>query len=169
LRSGDTVLEVNGEVVAGPSELARLIGAFDPGETVEILIWRDGREEMIDVLLGTLPSEQELAGQFRAPDLDRSLPNIIDQLGLTIAPASTLGLDSKGLVVTEIDPTGVAAQRDLREGDVIVEVAGIAVESMSDLTGALRDAARAGQASALVRVEGRDGSSRFVALPTDQG
>lgn len=169
LRSGDTVLEVNGEIVAGPGELARLIGAFDPGETVEILVWRDGGEQMIDVLLGTLPSERELAGQFRTPDLDRTLPSIIDQLGLTVAPASTLGLDSKGLVVTEIDPTGVAAQRDLREGDVIVEIAGTAVESMSDLTGALRDAARAGQASALVRVEGQDGMSRFVALPTDRG
>lgn len=169
LRSGDTILEVNNEVVAGPSELARLIGAFDPGETVEILVWRDGGEQVIDVLLGTLPSERELASQFSTPELDRTSPSIIGQLGLTIAPASSLGLDSKGLVVTEIDPTGIAAQRDLREGDVIVEVAGNPVERMSDLTDALRDAARAGQASALVRVEGQDGMSRFVALPTDRG
>lgn len=169
LRSGDTVLEVNDEVVAGPSELARLIGAYDPGETVELRIWRDGREQVVDVLLGTLPSERELASQFRTPDIDRSGPSIIDQLGLTIAPASSLGLDSKGLVVTEIDPTGIAAQRDLREGDVIVEVAGNPVESMNDLTGALREAARDGQVSALVRVEGQDGMSRFVALPTDRG
>lgn len=169
LRSGDTILSVNDVAVEGPTELARIIGAFDPDETVEILVWRDGREQVIDVLLGTLPSERELASQFRQPDLDRSQPSIVDQLGMTVAPASSLGLDVDGLAVTELDPNGVAAERDLREGDVIVEVAGQPVSSMRDLTSGLRQAARNGQASALVRVEGQNGASRFVALPTDRG
>jgi serine protease Do len=71
--------------------------------------------------------------------------------------------------VTDLDPNGVAAERDLREGDVIVEIAGQPVNSMRDLTSGLRKAARNGQASALVRVEGQNGASRFVALPTDRG
>jgi serine protease Do len=169
LRSGDTILSVNDVTVEGPTELARIIGAFDPDETVEILVWRDGREQTVDVRLGTLPSERELASQFRQPDLDRSQPSIIDQLGMTVAPAASLGLDVDGLAVTDLDPNGVAAERDLREGDVIVEVAGQPVSSMRDLTSGLREAARNGQASALVRVEGENGASRFVALPTDRG
>lgn len=169
LRSGDTILSVNDEVVEGPTELARIIGAFDPDETVEVLIWRDGEEQLIDVELGTLPSERELAGQFQQPNLDRTLPSIIDQLGMTVAPAASLGLDVDGLAVTELDPDGVAAERDLREGDIIVEIAGQPVGSIRDLTSGLRGAARNGQASALVRVQGQNGASRFVALPTDRG
>lgn len=169
LRSGDTVLSVNDEVVTGPTELARIIGAFDPGESVAILVWRDGSEQLIDVELGTLPSERELAGQFQTPDLNRSLPSILDQMGLSVAPASTLGVDSEGLVVTEVEPGGIAAQRDLRQGDIIVEAAGREVQTLADLTRALRAAGREGQASALVRVEDQDGVSRFVALPSDRG
>jgi serine protease Do len=169
LRSGDTILSVNDTLVEGPTELARIIGAFDPNETVEILVWRDGRERVIDVRLGTLPSERELASQFRQPDLDRSQPSIVDQLGMTVAPAASLGLDVDGLAVTDLDPGGVAAERDLREGDVIVEIAGQPVNSVRDLTSGLRLAGRNGQASALVRVQGENGASRFVALPTDRG
>ncbi len=169
LESGDTILEVNGTTVEGPTELARIIGAFDPDETVEVLIWREGEEQIVDVTLGTLPSERELASQFRQPDLDRSLPSIVDQLGMTVAPAASVGLDVDGLAVTELDPNGVAAERDLREGDVIVEVAGQPVSTLGDLTDGLRSAARNGQASALVRVESENGASRFVALPTDRG
>lgn len=169
LVSGDTILSVNDEPVAGPTELARAIGGFDPDETVEILIWRDGREQTIDVLLGTLPSERELASQFRQPDMDRSLPSIVDRLGMTVAPAGSVGLEGNGLAVTELDPDGIAAERDLREGDVIVEVAGQPVSSIRDLTRGLRQAGQNGQASALVRVEGQNGASRFVALPTNRG
>lgn len=169
LQSGDTILSVNDEIVEGPSELARIISAFDPDETVELTVWRDGREQAVDVLLGTLPSERDLASQFRQPGLDRSLPSIVDQLGMTVAPAGSVGLDTDGLAVTELDPEGIAAERDLREGDVIVEIAGEPVRSISDLTSGLRQAARSGQASALVRVEGQNGTSRFVALPSDRG
>jgi serine protease Do len=31
--------------VEGPTELARIIGSYDPDETVEVLVWRDGREQ----------------------------------------------------------------------------------------------------------------------------
>ncbi|MGD1885756.1 MAG: trypsin-like peptidase domain-containing protein [Cohaesibacteraceae bacterium] len=170
LRSGDTVLEVDGEVVTGPSELAGIISGFDPGETVEVLIWRDGRERVIDVELGTLPSERELASQFRPGEgVERPQPDLVDRLGMSVAPASSVGIDIDGLAVAELDPDGIAASRDLREGDVIVEVAGEPVTRLSDLTSGLREAARNGQASALVRVEDRNGTSRFVALPTDRG
>ena len=169
LRSGDTILQVNDQIVDGPTELARIIGAFDPGETVDVLVWRDGEAETIEVELGTLPSERELASTFRTPDLDRSQPGILDQLGVTVAPAPTVGRDGNGLVVTDIAPGSVAAERDLREGDMIVEVAGRPVQTLSDLRQALRAVAEEGNGSALVRVEDENGISRFVALPSDRG
>jgi hypothetical protein len=52
---------------------------------------------VIDVRLGTLPSERELASQFSRPDLDRSQPSLVDQLGMTVAPASSLGSISMAL------------------------------------------------------------------------
>ncbi|MEM6382486.1 MAG: trypsin-like peptidase domain-containing protein [Pseudomonadota bacterium] len=169
LQSGDTILQVDGQIVQGPTELARLISNFDPGEIVELLIWRDGEPETIPVELGLLPSERELASTFRAPELDRTQPGILDQLGVTIAPAEAVGRDGNGLVVTEVEPGSVADDRDLREGDMIVEIAGQQVQSMAEVQRALRAAARDGQASALVRVEDANGTSRFVALPTDRG
>ena len=169
LRSGDTILQVDDQTVTGPTELARIIGGYDPGETVDVLVWRDGGEETVPVELGTLPSERELASTFRTPNLDQRQPGIVDQLGMTVAPAPTVGRDGDGLVVTDIEPGGVAEARDLREGDMILEVGGRSVQTLSDLRQALSDVAASGNGSALVRVEDANGVSRFVALPAGRG
>lgn len=169
LQSGDTILQVEDEIVEGPTELAGIIAGFDPGDTVDVLVWRDGEAQNIDVELGTLPSERELASTFRAPELERSDEGILGDLGVTVAPASSIGVEGNGLVVTEIEPGSVASDRDLREGDQIVEIAGESVSTIRELNRAMRQAARNGQSSALVRVEDQTGTSRFVALPTGRG
>ena len=47
------------------------------------------------------------------------------QLGLTLAPAGQVaGSGSEGVVVTEVDPDGAAAEHGFETGDVILEVGG---------------------------------------------
>ena len=64
-----------------------------------------------------------------------------------------------------LDPDGVAAQKGLKAGDVILEVSGKPVSRPSEVTAAI-DAAKAdGKKSVLMRVKSED-STRFVALST---
>ena len=54
----------------------------------------------------------------------------VPQLGLTLAPAGQVaGSGSEGVVVTNVDPDGIAAEHGLKTGDVILEVAGKKVAS----------------------------------------
>ena len=82
--------------------------------------------------------------------------------GLALAPTS--GADGKGLAVTDIDPTGVAAQRGIKVGDVVLEVQGKSVASVADVTGAIRAAKADGRKAVLLRLKSQDGM-RFVPLP----
>ena len=43
IQEGDLIVEVNGRSVADPKELARIIAAVDPGEAVEVALYRDGQ------------------------------------------------------------------------------------------------------------------------------
>jgi serine protease Do len=66
-----------------------------------------------------------------------------------------------GLVVTEVEPSSVAAEAGLRAGDVLTRVNGHDVKSVPELRKALNERRNA---PALVRVI-REGSNLFVALP----
>jgi S1-C subfamily serine protease len=53
---GDVVLSVNGRKVIGPSDLAKFISRYQPGDKVTLQILRDGEQQELQVTLGTRPS-----------------------------------------------------------------------------------------------------------------
>jgi serine protease Do len=74
------------------------------------------------------------------------------------------GSGPEGVVVTKVDPTGIASEHGFQTGDVILEVGGKKVAHPSDVRSALNDAQKGGKRSVLMRVKSGD-STKFVALP----
>ena len=70
----------------------------------------------------------------------------------------------EGIAILDVDPDGPAADRGLRRGDEILEVAGIEVTEPDDVVNAIKRADRKGRNSVLMLVRTRDGQ-RFVAVP----
>src|SRR6185312_11011493 len=52
---GDVILEVDGQDVVQPDDLARLVAARKPGETVTMTVLRDGQKKQVEVTLGKRP------------------------------------------------------------------------------------------------------------------
>lgn len=52
LKEKDVVLEINGEKITKDSSLAKIVAKRSPGDTVSLKILRDGKEIMVDVVLG---------------------------------------------------------------------------------------------------------------------
>ncbi len=162
LRSGDTILAVDGTKVKGPRELSKVIAAYDPDTSVDITVWRDGKKQDISVTLGRLnEQDQALAGQPQQEDTSTSL----DDLGLVLTTKAEAGMEGEGVVIADIDPDSPAAEKRLSAGDVILEVAGMKVNSPADVLEALDKAEKDGRKAVLFRVEGNNNSTRFVALP----
>jgi len=162
IESGDVITSVDGTSVADARELARRIGTMAPGTTVKLgLIHRD-QEKTVTLTLGTLPSERQAANQQN----QRETPdNDVPKLGLTLAPGSKVaGADGNGVVVTAVDPDGVAADHGFQVGDVILDVDGKSVSSPSDIRKELADARKQGKHTLLFRVKSGEGT-HFVALP----
>ena len=53
---GDVVLAVNGRKVVGPSDLAKFIADYRPGQKVTLDVLRDGERKQVEVTLGTRPA-----------------------------------------------------------------------------------------------------------------
>jgi len=54
---GDVILDIDGEPIVGPDDLAKVIADHRPGDTVKVTILRDGRREEIELTLGERPDD----------------------------------------------------------------------------------------------------------------
>ena len=169
IKVGDVITAVNGETVKGPKELARMIGSMDPGKTVDVSIWRDGKAVSLKLTLGTLPNNLEAKADTHDNDRESSRGSEVPKLGMTVAPAASVaGAGKEGVVVTDVDPKSAAADRGFKEGDVILEVAGKSVSSSNDVREAIKAAHADNKNSVLMRVR-TGGQARFVAVPIAKG
>jgi serine protease Do len=102
------------------------------------------------------------------------LPASVKALGLALTPLTPalrekyrLG-DAGSVVVTEVTKGSPAGDRDLKPGDVILEIDHRDVKSPDDIPKRVEEAAKSGRKSILLLVE-RGGDPRFVALRIDRG
>ncbi|WP_430913477.1 Do family serine endopeptidase [Methylobacterium sp. sgz302541] len=162
LKSGDVIESVNGNSVNDARDLSRRIAGLKPGSKVEVAYMRGGKSDTATIILGALPSEGKVAsnGNFDSSSSEGGQP----RLGLSLAPASSVGLAEEGVAVMDVDPDGPAAAKGIERGDVILDVAGAAVSKPSDVAERIRSAEGNGRKAVLMRVKSAKGVTRFVAV-----
>ncbi len=157
LRSGDVILELDGEVVPSSAALPPMVGQRAPGDTVRLNIMRDGKRTQLRVSLGEVPGE-ELASADE------------DWTGLSTQPLSErqkqqLNLE-QGLLVRGVQAGGAAARAGVRTGDVILSWAGEPLGAPADIE---RLAARLGPGQSAALLVLRNERTLFIALQRPAG
>ncbi len=155
IEQGDTILKVNGTEISDSRDLARKVAQFKPGQTVPVTLVRDGKTMDIAVKIGTMPDEPKMAA---APGAQVEGGNVsVANLGIQVAPAE----DGAGVTITSVKPGSAAAERGLKAGDTILEVAGKEVHQPSELQDAVK---ASGKKRVLMLVKSSEGQ-RFIAMP----
>ena len=169
VEAGDVITAVNGQSVKDARELARIIGGLVPGSAAKLDLVHKGQDKMVSLTLAQLPNTQEAKADVEADEKRASHGTDVARLGLTIAPASKVdGAGNEGVVVMKVDPESAAADRGLKKGDVILEVAGRSVGNPSDVREAIEAARTDKKRSVLMRLRSGD-ASHFVAVPLANG
>jgi serine protease Do len=167
LKPGDVIVEVNGEKINDSRDLARKIAELHPNTDVKLSIVRYGEQRQLTMKLGTFPSSKKLAAleEEKKPETGEQMKN----LGLSVAPAANFpGAGDEGVVITDVDPASDAADKGLKPGDVILQVAGVTVSKPSDITAGIKkamDGAKTDKDTVKVLMQVKSGDqTRFVAL-----
>ena len=127
---------------------------------------RGGKKMRIEVHIGKLPSDDELAGQPPEPE-----PVQQNRLGLQVAPVnererSELELDEGvGVMVREVEP-GPAQIAGIRSGDVIVMINNATVRGVSDFERLVKEMPTGKPVAVLVQ---RSSGPMFLALRLPEG
>src|SRR6266481_6013835 len=169
IEAGDVITTANGQSVKDAHELARIIGSFAPGSTVKLDMLRKGQSKVVSLTLGQLPNAQQAKADIEADGKGSTKGIDVPHLGLTLAPAGKADNAGKeGVVITKVEPKSAAADRGLKKGDVILEVAGKNVTKPGDVGDALEAARTDKKSSVLMRLRSGD-ASRYVAVPLANG
>ena len=158
--TGDIILSFNDQDVARSSNLPPMVGSTIVGEPAKMTVLRAGDEISLDVVIAELAEDREVVpGRSKAPGTD-------ERLGMSIAPLTdeqraSSGVDEGGVLITGVDPNGVAALAGIRSGDVLMSFNQTAVESAAQLRGLVADAPAGKPIAVLVN---RDNSPLFTAL-----
>ncbi len=130
LRAGDIVARFDGKEVASIERFRSQVAATKPGSKVDVEVFRDGSDKLLQVQLGELESNLASVEGTDKPAL---------ALGMsvrTLTPdlAQRLGRDGveEGVLVTQVDPIGAAARAGLRVNDLIVAIGETKVTDVQD-------------------------------------
>jgi serine protease Do len=126
LRRGDVITAIDGQVVKDSNSLRNTVSRLQPGSTVSLTLFRGGQERQVSVRLAEMP--RRTADDSSRSSAPSGTPGA---LGLALQPGDS------GLQVTNVDPSGPAADAGIRVGDVLEEVNGTAVKSSADVRAAL--------------------------------
>jgi serine protease Do len=176
IRAGDIVLEFDGKDVEEMRRLPRIVAETDVEKSVDVVLWREGREQSVKVKVGALSEgEEKMAARVSGDKESEGTREKIDDLGLTVAVIDDklrerfeIDADTKGVVVTEVDASGNAAEKGVRPGDVIVEVSQEPVSAPADVLDQIKAAVEAKRKSLLLLIEGEAGV-RWVAVRIGKG
>jgi serine protease Do len=134
IRIGDIILAVNNYPVNSMAQLLEIIGQYNPGNTVDVLLLREGRQVILDVELRTEDGTTAIISrveEFYNERLGATLSR------LPIEEMQRLKINS-GLRIKDLDD-GLLSRGGIREGFVIITVNGYAVDSRTGLESALNE------------------------------
>jgi serine protease Do len=173
IQPGDVVLMFDGKPINDMKELPRDVAETPIDKTVKVMVWRKRNEVDLDVKVGELKEDTQVASTSPKQEKSQAAINTVKALGLSLANLTPelrerygLANDVSGVVITDIDNGGPSADKGMKAGDVVVEVAQDDVKTTDQILTKVDEAKKAGRKSVLLLVD-RQGDLRFVAVKID--
>ncbi len=172
LQNGDFVTSFDGKPVSSSTALPRMVADTPIGKTVGVEVLRKGRKQSFRVAVAKLAETTPDKPGAKLPPPVKAKSKV-SQLGLTLGALDAaarakfrLAGSIQGVLVTDVDPNGAAAEKNLRPGDVIVEVQSQPVKTPDEVEARLTADAKAGKKVELLLIN-RGGDSVYVGLRLD--
>ncbi len=165
LRPFDVITHVDGAAVVTDTQLQREVLKKKIGQNIELTVWRKGQSLKIPITTGELPSEIGRAANVPTPAPQK--PEDANKFGLQVQEltkevAERLKLDvGQGVIVTDVAENSLASAQGIEREDVITEVDGQPITSVTSFREALN---KADPSKGILLYLDRKGSKTFAVL-----
>lgn len=144
IKSGDIILRYNGEKVNRAADLINAIARARVNDDFSVTVQREKRKRTLYGKLGLAPDNTEAPSKGK----NNNAENPQTRLGISIRALTerekfSLG-NVAGVLVGDLDPTGIAARARLKRGDVITQLNGKKTPSIRSFSKAARSLPKRG-------------------------
>ncbi len=180
IQPGDVVIKFDGKDIRDMHDLPRVVAESPVGKAVDVVIVRKGVEQTVKVTLGRLEDGEKLSesGNAKSDEGDGSDETApvatATVLGMTIGELNDqtrskfgISADVSGVVVTDVAKDSAAAERGVRPGEVITEIAQESVSTPKDVMDRIAALKEQGRKNALLMLASKSGELRFVTVRMD--
>ena len=158
---GDVIISFNDTNVGTSAELPPLVGAAIVGEKTPVIVMREGKRKSLNVVIGELPADDELAVVSGGdPKLTSNKKLGISIRDLSATEREEMGLPEHGVLIEQVK-SGAGADAGLTGGDVILQINSKKVSSAKELAAEVAKLAPGARVPVLVQ---RQGSPLFMAI-----
>ena len=174
IEKGDVILKFDNREIGEMRRLPRIVADTPIEKSVDVLLWREGREQKVKVKIGEL-DEAEVAALPDQPENQAPEAAKIEALGMSLAEVTPdlrekfqLGDEAAGVLIIGVADGSAAAEKGLQPGDVVVEVDQKEVARPQDVEAQIAAARKSNQRVVTFLIY-RQGDFQWVALRVDQG
>jgi serine protease Do len=167
-KDGDILATLSGKPVKDSRGLQRMVADLPLGKPVEVKLFRDGAAKTLHVKIEEQPTRFGMAPASGSTE-NGSDTTSLDKIGAKVADvtpeqAKQFGLPEKseGVVVTEVEPDGVAARAGLRRGALIEKLDQKPVKTAEEVQAALDKASL--DKGVLVQVKTAQNGTSYLVL-----
>lgn len=124
LQRNDVIVEFDGKEVTSETQFRNQVAQQKPGESVEVVVLRDGQRKTLTVTLDQRPSVEQMSRRTRPKPSSRGAQRLgLVVQNLTADLAKQFGYDDRtGVIVARVTPGSQAAEKGIRPGFLIEEV-----------------------------------------------
>ncbi len=141
IQIGDRLLGYNGDAISDIDDFGTKLKRSSPGQTVRLIVDRNGRNLTVPVVLQNLQTAQRI-GITETNELESPMPAGANRswLGCSVADLSETWRRQfsipvyRGAAISDVIENSPADVAGIKPGDVIIEIGGRAIESALDLT-----------------------------------
>lgn len=161
LKTGDVIIEFNGNKIKDVQELQRITAETNPGEKVPIKIFRNDKEEVIKVEVEEMPGETTQALLLEGSKFEKYGISVQE---LTPELAEKFNLNEvEGVLITDVNSNSPAKDTNLQRGDAILEINKKKIKTLEDFEKAF-DKVKKGEDVLLLIA--RESQTLYVVLST---
>ena len=163
IKPGDIITRIEGAVIDSPNRLSRIVAGLPPGATTKVEVVRNQQRIVLDVALSER-RDQAVVAAIPQSRTEAKLGLDVQDLSAALSEKFKLR-ESRGVLITKVDPGSLAQSEGLREGDLIKEVNRVDVGSVGEFTSAISKVRRGD--TVLLRVL-RESRAFYVVLKSSE-
>ena len=171
VKSGDIILEFNGEKIEQMKELPMIVARTEVGKKVKVKIWRNKKEITKTITLGRLETSED----FKISEKKEELPKetLIENLKIKVRRLSNEDIKTRnlpnqtnGLVITSIEKNSPLAG-SIEVNSIILEAQKKKIRNVEDLNQTLKQVLNSNQRTILLVIYNSQNQKRYIGVKLD--